>query len=77
MVKVECSYKEDCSDVKEKCTSCMNNKKRSYYRPEQTWYWYYNPYHDYTGDPPYYPLTTTCDDNGCSETTWSESIVIN
>lgn len=59
--KVKCPYAEDCCDVdSEKCLSCLNNKKRSYYQPKQEWFWY-RP-HPTTTDPyPYVWPYTICD----------------
>ena len=66
-VKVKCSYSEDCCDIdSEKCKSCVNNKKRSYYKPvEEPINWIPYPYIPYIPcDPypyvfPYYEGTTT------------------
>lgn len=34
--KIKCPYSEDCCDIdSEKCASCLNNKKRSYYKPDE------------------------------------------
>ena len=51
MNEIECSYKLDCCDEgSKKCKSCLNNKKRSYYKSiEGEWsgdypYWGYPPY---------------------------------
>jgi len=49
----ECPYSEVCCEV-EKCKSCLNNKKRSYYVPESI-----SPYYPYypTMDIPYCSMT--------------------
>jgi len=58
-IAVECPYKDKCIDVgSPKCSHCLNNSKRSYYRPsseeypyylDYPWYpnfhWYYFPYY--------------------------------
>ena len=32
-MKVECPYRKECIDVGERCRVCLNNRKRSYYKP--------------------------------------------
>lgn len=50
--RVVCPYADKCVDVDSgKCTSCLNNEKRSYYRPD---YWYPNYQYPYYYDS-YYP----------------------
>lgn len=42
---IECPYSEVCCEVdSEKCKSCLNNKKRSYYVPERPSFPQYYPY---------------------------------
>ena len=55
MTKIDCPYKDVCCDVNtEKCVSCLNNKKKSYYIPY--------PYYPYRPSDFYqYPWWTTSD----------------
>jgi len=46
--KVKCPYSEKCIDVDKKCNSCLNNEKRSYYRPESYYYPYCQPFYQWT-----------------------------
>jgi len=66
-ILTECPYKYKCVDVdSEKCKSCLNNEKRSYYRPEQPYFIYpiypvyCQPYYPYY-EPIYTPYTTYSD----------------
>lgn len=53
--RVECPYRNDCCEAdSEKCQSCINNKKRSYYRHKD-----YYPYYPYYPPEPYYPYYWT------------------
>ena len=47
--KVKCPYADKCIDEgTSKCQSCLNNDKRSYYRPSYPDCWYlYQPYYPY------------------------------
>lgn len=52
-MKVECPYKEKCSDADKLCESCRHNELRSYYEPIKYWDPYPAPpypYYEGTGD---------------------------
>ena len=59
--KVKCPYREDCIDVdSELCKNCLNNRKRSYYKPSYQYPYYWTPYYPNYPYYPYWYTTTTC-----------------
>ena len=70
-VKVECPYADKCIDEgKPKCTTCMHNEKRSYYKHYDPYPYYpYQPY--YPWYEPYIPSwTITCGDTTTDPTSY-------
>ncbi len=62
---VDCSYEEDCSDYIKHCETCLNNKKRSYYRPKTNRDDWYYPYYPYIY-PYYINIPSIWDDSGAA-----------
>ena len=78
-VEIKCPYSDKCTDVESaKCLTCLNNEKRSYYRPDNGyyyWYPFYQPYYPYY--EPWkitYTTSTTGDDLSMPVTSFYKSV---
>jgi len=56
---VDCPYEDKCLDYDKKCSTCENNKRRSYYKPVDYPYYPYYPCYPYYPTYPYYTITCT------------------